>query len=364
MNPQWICKRCGFSDELSRYYWRCPRCGAPLDLSYEVKWSPRGTGVSRYSSMLPIDPGYLLGEGNTPLISRDISGHRIYFKLEYLNPSGSFKDRGTSLSLYLAKKLGYKIVVEDTSGNTGISVATYASALGLRAKIYMPRTAPRGKKAVVEMLGAEVIETGSRHEASIRVLEAINQPSIFYVAHTWSPLYISGAETIAYEVYEQGFRKGTVVIPIGSGGLFLGIVRGFTNLVELGLLDDMPQIIGVQGYSVHPVYRELYGRSHKGSSNLADGIMVPNPPRLTEIVSLIKKYKWGIVLVGNNEITNALKNLYRMGFIVEPTSAAALAGFYKALRQGLVTGENILIPLTGSGLKTIDTIIQLSLNNC
>ncbi len=360
----WVCPRCGWRGEQDKYYWRCPRCASPLMLEYEREWEPnkRVWGMARYSSMLPIEPPLVLGEGGTPLVERRINGLKMLFKLEYLNPTGSFKDRGTSLALAYARSLGYRVVVEDTSGNTGASVAAYASALRMKSRIYMPRTAPEGKKSLVKLFGGEVVEAPSRGKAAEMVLEEAGKRGVFYVAHTWSPFYVEAPKTIVFEAYEQGAKPDAVIAPVGSGGLLLGLYRGFRELLEYELVDAMPVIVAVQGYSNTPVYRAFYGREpgETGDSSLADGIMVPKPPRLDEIVKAIRDSRGCVVLVDNNDIKKSLSELAETGLVVEPTSATVVAGAQKALEDGCVDhNDTILAPLTGSGLKMISELSKL-----
>ncbi len=347
------CPKCGF--KTTSYYWQCPKCGSPLNISFEKNWRPRGKGLKRYTSMLPIRPRKTLGEGGTPLVVRKIRGVRVFFKLEYLNPTGSFKDRGASLSITYARLKGYRRVVEDTSGNTGIAVTAYSKLYGIKPVIVMPEYAPKGKKQLVRALGGEIIETPTRGDAARKVLELVDEET-FYVAHTWSPFFIIGASTIAYEAFEQGFHGRTVIAPIGSGGLFLGLYYGFKDLVDQGLIDKPPFFVGVEGVSVTPIYNRLYGKPVvKGESTLADGVMVPNPPRTNEIVEVLRKNNGRIVLVDNNEILKALKGLYRLGFIVEPTSTLPYIALLKLIEEHVIDkGDEVLIPLTGSGLKTLD----------
>ncbi len=351
------CPKCGF--KTTKYYWRCPKCGSPLELLYEKEWKPRGRGLLRYSSTLPFRPRKTLGEGNTPLVVRRIRGVRVFFKLEYLNPSGSFKDRGALISISYAYLKKYKRVVEDTSGNTGIAVTMYSRLYGMKPVIVMPEYAPRGKKILVKALGGKVLETPTRGDAATKVLELIDDDT-FYVAHTWSPFFILGSSTIAYEAFEQGFRGGTIIAPIGSGGLFLGLYYGFRDLYEWDKLENIPLPIGVEGVSVTPVYDKLYGKYEGGgSSSLADGVMVPNPPRTNEIVDVLKKNHGRIILVDNNDILKGLKELYRLGFVVEPTSTLPYIALLKLLENNEVDrGEDVFIPLTGSGLKTLDVFEQ------
>lgn len=357
----WKCPKCGFEDDSSKYYWRCPRCGSPLNIEFERKWRPRGTGLRRYSSMLPTRITRSLGEGLTPVVKRRVMGVNIWFKLEYLNPTGSFKDRGALVSLAYARSLGYKVAVEDTSGNTGIAVAAYSRLYRLKPVVYMPSYAPRGKKLLIRSLGGAVIETPDRGAAADAVIREASNPSIFYVAHTWSPLFIEGVSTIAYEAYESGFREGTIVALIGSGTLILGLYHGFAQLAAAGVRGSFSiSYLGVQGYSCQPVYEAIHGRrAPGGDSSLADGIMVPSPPRLMEIASVIRKMG-RLILVDNTDIKIALKRLYKMGFIVEPTSAAAFAALTKAIDDRVIDkGENVLLILTGSGLKVLDAVLHI-----
>ena len=356
---EWACPRCGFRAPLTEYHWRCPRCGSPLTVRYDYEWRPRGRGLARYSSMLPLQPRVSLGEGSTPHVKTVVEGVRVHLKLEQLNPTGSFKDRGTALTVSHAVSVGARLLVEDTSGNTGVSVAGYAAAARLRARIYVPRDAPRGKKVLMRLLGAEVVEVADRGEAARRVLADVG--TAYYVAHTWNPLYIEGAKTIALEAYEEGFRGRVAVAPVGSGGLILGLYKGFTQLSELGLADTV-SLVAVQGVSVAPVYEKLYGRRPPaGDSSLADGIRVASPPRLDEIAEAVKRSGGCAVVVDNNDIVKALRALLSMGLVVEPTSAAGLAGLVRAVEEGCVDrGDEVLLPLTGSGLKMVEDLARLT----
>jgi threonine synthase len=358
--PYLICPKCGFKKKLfGMGTFRCPLCGHPLSLEYEAYWRPRGWDMLRYSTMLPFTPHNTLGEGGTPLVAGNYHGVRVWFKLEYLNPTGSFKDRGTVLAVDHAFRLGYKTVVEDTSGNTGISVAAYSSLYGLESIIVMPKYAPRGKKITVRLLGGRVIEAEDRGEAST-LAEKLSSKKTYHVAHTWNPLYIAGASTISFETYEQRGVPDMVIVPVGSGGLFLGIMRGFEKLAQLGLTGKVPRPIIVEGASVAPIYEAITGTKPSGESRLADGIMVPNPPRKDEIVEILQRHNGSLIIIDDNDIIAAWKKLFKMGYIVEPTSAAPLAALDKMLRENkVIRGARILIPLTGTGFKTLDLAEKL-----
>lgn len=355
------CRKCGFTyDLVKNYHFRCPKCGSPINIIYNKSWNPKGSGLKRYSSMLPLAPLKSRGEGSTPLTIVDYNGLRLWLKLEYLNPSGSFKDRGSSLAVSHAYSLGYNRVLEDSSGNTGLSVSLYSRVYGLSATIIVPKHAPQGKKDLIRLFGADVIEAQNRSEAARIALELAKDTHVYYIAHTWNPLYPIAYKTIAYEAYEQGFDGEAVVVPIGSGGLALGLYWGFKDLHDLGLINNIPIFIGVQGVSSRPVYEGLYGIVDiKGSSELADGILVKEPPRLEEIIAVFRETKGCVVLIDNNDIIYGLKKLIDYGFIVEPTSASVMPGIEKAYKLcRLDHVKNILVPLTGSGLKMIDLLVK------
>ncbi|MEM4570220.1 MAG: pyridoxal-phosphate dependent enzyme [Desulfurococcaceae archaeon] len=353
---RWKCVYCGFEKGLfEAYYWKCPICGRPLTIDYSASGEihPSRSVWRRYQGFLPFLPTKARGEGLTPLIEEKMHSHKLLFKLEYLNPGGSFKDRGTSLAMYYGYVMGFKKAVVDTSGNTGISVTLYSKLYGLEPLVIMPKTAPPGKKKAVIRIGGKVVESANRMEASKVVEEYVRGKDVYYVAHLWNPLYVVGHATIAYEVYEDWGIPDYVVVPVGSGGLLLAIAYGFKKLREYGFAEKVPRIVAVQGYSCQPVHEALYGARVEGEdSTLADGIMVADPPRLGEIVQEVKTTGGEVVLVGNNEIVIALNELWEYGFLVEPTSASVFAA-YKKLKSKIPENSTLLLVLTGSGLKTL-----------
>ncbi|BEP16656.1 threonine synthase [Pyrofollis japonicus] len=313
--------------------------------------------------MLALKPVENRGEGDTPLAVDEFLGLRVWFKLEYLNPSGSFKDRGALLATSHAILLGAGCVVEDSSGNAGLAVARRASINGLESVIVVPRDAPEGKKKAIKLMGARLVEAENRAAAAELAPRIAREKSCYYVYHLGNPLFVEGLETIAYEVYEQEGVPDAVVVPFGSGGLFLGIYNGFKKLQSLGLARRTPRMIAVQGVEVAPLYERIYGsKPANGSSRLADGIRVPNPPLLDDALKALEESRGKVVAVNDSDIVRALKTLVEKGFIVEPTSAAAVAGLEKVastLREEGV--RDVLLPLTGSGLKMLDLLSQLLL---
>jgi len=311
---QLVCKYCGYEHPREEYVHKCPRCGRPLQL--------RG-GIPR-----PDRP--ILGEGGTPLVEAGDN----YYKLEYLNPTGSFKDRGASLSVWLAARLGYRCVVEDSSGNTGIAVAAYAARLGLEARIHAPEGAGPGKLRLIRMLGASLVLHPDRESAARGAEREADE--CFYVAHLYSPVFIAGMETAADELAPHA-DGGVVVLPVSSGTLLLGLYRGFRRLgVRAGLVavqsPRAPSLVGRV---------PLLGRVGGDSGRLHDALVVRDPPRLDEMVEAAS----GVVVVGDDATLRGLRSLYSKGFIVEPSSAVV-----EAAAEHVDAGKRILV-LTGSGLK-------------
>jgi threonine synthase len=211
----------------------------------------------------------------------------------------------------------------------------------------------------IALYGAELIEVpGPRSEVGKRLLAEL-KPGVAYASHMWNPYFIEGLKTIAYEVAERFGAPDAAVLPVGSGGLLLGVHRGFAEVARLGFAERVPRIVAVQAAGYTPVYDALYGPygAEPPAEPLADGIAIPNPPRLKQVVEAVRESGGGAVVVEDREIAEALKLLARAGLLVEPTSAAAVAGLRKAVEQGLVErGERVLVPLTGSGLKALDKI--------
>ena len=370
-----ICHKCGRIYHPDYRGWKCT-CGGYLDIVFDLSvinidkvFKSKGTGMWKFHELLPVDENFIvtLGEGNTPLVCKEYKGVKVYFKLEFLNPTGSFKDRGASVVISHVKELGFREVIEDSSGNAGVAIAAYSSVANIRCKIFVPYGAPKGKVAQILLYGGTVVRVkGTRKEVNRKALESLKEKT-YYVGHLWNPYFVEGIKTIAYEVYEQ--MKKTphfVILPIGSGGLVIGTYKGFHELKEFGKIEDIPKIIGVQVDYCAPAYEFLKKGEVKGEyirvpeTPLADGIVVPNPPRVDQICECIRKSNGDIILVNDKEIKNAIIELLRLGYLVEPTSACSFAALVKMINEGIIEkGDEVLLPLTGNGLKTINKLVKL-----
>ncbi|RLG82149.1 MAG: threonine synthase, partial [Thermoprotei archaeon] len=296
-----------------------------------------------------------LGEGGTPLV-RFSSG--VYLKLEYMNPTGSFKDRGAALAISRALDLGCGVVVEDSSGNAGIAIAAYAGRAGVKARIYVPSDIPRGKHAILKMLGADVVRAGTRDEAHEA---AIRDRGGCYVGHVVNPFFIEGVKDLALElVNELGGPPKAFLAPTASGTLILGVWKGFKELKELGVIDELPRLIAVQacGYSTLKGYVNHYELGCDRPSRIADALRLTKVARLAQIVGAIKETRGFLVVVGDEPALNALKELWRAGVAAEPSSALAYAAATHLIANNLID-KPVVVPITGSGLKYVDMLADL-----
>jgi threonine synthase len=324
--------------------------------------------VWRYARALLVDAAdaVTLGEGWTPLVLREFDGAAVAMKLDFMMPTGSFKDRGMTVLVSYLKQCGIDQVLEDSSGNAGASLAAYAAAAGMSCRILVPETASYPKIAQMAATGADVVTiSGSRQDVADAALRYASH--LFYASHNLQPFFIEGTKTLAYELWEQlGFAvPDNVVIPLGYGSNILGCERGFSELIRRGEITRMPRLFGVQATGCAPLYAAWQAGADRLvatdlSPTIAEGIATSKPTRVREIVEGVRISGGEIVAVEDREIVDALGMLARCGIYIEPTSAAAAAGLRRLLAEGTIgRDETTVLLLTGSGLKASQKIGEL-----
>ena len=216
----------------------------------------RTRSLWRYRAALPVeikDP-ISLGTGCTPLVQQGWGDLRPFFKLEWFNPTGSFKDRGSAVMLSFLRQIGVDAILEDSSGNGGSSMAGLGAAGGMRVKILAPASTSPAKIAQVRAYGAEVqLVEGPREELEA---EAIRQSSqTFYASHNWQPFFLEGTKSLAYEIWEDlGFRApDNVIVPVGAGSSLLGCAFGFRELLKAGQIAKLPRLFAAQPLNCSPI---------------------------------------------------------------------------------------------------------------
>ncbi|MFW5973888.1 MAG: pyridoxal-phosphate dependent enzyme [Natrialbaceae archaeon] len=360
----YVCAACGrtYPERTDRY--RCD-CGGPFEFadppvpgSTEPPELDRDRGLWTFDGLLPVERRVTLGEGWTPLV--EAADRAATYKLEYLFPTGSFKDRGAATTLSHALSLGVERVVEDSSGNAGAAIATYAARAGLDAEIFVPADAKPGKLRAIERTGATVRRVeGSRADVTEACVDAIETDGVaggWYASHAWNPAFFEGTATFAYEVAAQRdwTAPDAVVTPLGHGTLFLGAYWGFERLREAGWIDSVPRLYGVQAAGVAPIVAARHGDGAAAGENaLADGIQITEPVRREAILEAIEE-SGGDALAVDAQATEAeYDRLHRNGFYTEPTCAVAPAALDDLRADGRIEAdEDVVVALTGSGLKS------------
>ena len=364
LNYEIICPRCNHSSGNSLDL-KCLHCGSPLDVKVafsfdQSKIRSQDCSLWRYADFFPYvnaNDVMTLGEGWTPLVKFK---HNLYFKLENLNPTGSFKDRGSTTlisAIHEQVKEQGGFIAEDSSGNAGASIAAYAARAQLKAKIYVPENVSGPKINQIKSYGMPVIKVkGTRNQ----VAQKAQQPEKgkHYIGHIYHPLFRDGIRTLAYEIAEQLNWKlpERVYLPVSAGTLLLGVIKGFKHLANSGIIDRLPTIVACQTKQVSPLYHLIKKLNYKPPTkitSIADALVSTNPPLLNLMTKEIQEAQGDVEIVDENEILNAFTELAHKGFYVEPSSAVAYAAHQKQLKNKRISEtDKTVIVLTGSGLKT------------
>jgi threonine synthase len=329
---------------------------------------PSCHSVWRYAKALRVERAHAvsMGEGGTPLVPGEWHGAPVLYKLEFMMPTGSFKDRGMTVMISYLRSRGIDRVLEDSSGNAGASLAAYAAAAGMQCRILVPETASYPKIAQIAAAGADVVTIkGSRQDVAEAALR--QSAEIFYASHNWQPFFVEGIKTLAYELWEQlGFAApDNIVVPLGYGSNVLGADIGFGELQRRGEIERRPRIFGVQAARCAPFVATFQAGAEglvptEIASTIAEGIATARPTRVAEVLRAVRDSGGSIVAVEEAEIVEALRDLAGRGLYVEPTSAVAAAGLSRLLLSGaILPHERTVLVLTGSGLKASATIGEL-----
>ena len=322
----------------------------------------------RYAAALPInvsDP-ITMGEGLTPLVTRIWRGVPALFKLEWLSPTGSFKDRGASVMLSILRAQGVTKVLEDSSGNGGAAIAAYAAAGGLKAKILVPASTSPDKTVQMRAYGAEIeLVPGTRQDvgdAAVRQAE-----TIVYAGHNWQPFFLQGTKTLAYELWEdlKFDAPDNVIIPTGAGSNILGCDIGFSELLRRCEIAKPPRLFAAQPMNCAPLHASFMAGSDdltlvEVRPTIAEGASIAAPVRAREVLAALRRSRGATVALSEAEIEKALFELGGIGLYAEPTSALAAAALTKLVERGVVRpSETTVVVLTGAGLKTTRRIGEL-----
>lgn len=327
--------------------------------------------IRKYAEYLPVNdatPIISLGEGWTPLVEAvnlprilGISGVRIFFKLEGLNPTGSFKDRGMTLAISKAVEEGSKAVICASTGNTSASAAAFAAKAGLRCFVLLPAGhVALGKLAQAILYGANVIQIDGNFDEALDLVRSVSAQLNLTIVNSINPYRLEGQKTAAFEVVEQlGDAPDFLFIPVGNAGNISAYWRGFRLWRNSGKTTKSPKMYGFEAEGSAAMVR---GEPIANPETFATAIRIGNPASWHEAAKAAEESGGMIDSVTDDEIREAYKLIAKHeGIFCEPASAASLAGLIKYANVGMLTpGTTVTCVLTGNGLKDPDSALKSS----
>ena len=387
------CSVCGSEYGRSEELYLCPKDRGCLDVLLDIEAIRKTGGPGqlvdegrepshwRYLPLLPVtDPG---GQG-TPL--RRVGWTQVYslpalrnkrklrafwLKDEGCNPTGSLKDRASSVVVARARQIGAQTVVTASTGNAGAALAGMAAALQLQAVVFAPSSAPPAKLAQMLAFGARVILVeGNYDQASAVCLESVAQWGWYCRNTGYNPFTAEGKKTVAFEIWESVLRNQielpegaplSIFVSVGDGNIISGLHKGFRDLAALGWLNFQPRIFGVQAEGSAAIARAYQAGVEQiqpvRAATLADSISVDMPSDGVRALRAVRETGGTYVLVKDEQILQAIVELGRVGVFAEPAAAASYAGFLHALALGEIgPADPALVLCTGNGIKDITAV--------
>ncbi|OXT08487.1 threonine synthase [Thermoanaerobacterium thermosaccharolyticum] len=306
-----------------------------------------------------------LKEGNTPLIealnlAKKLPGLKIYLKYEGLNPTGSFKDRGMTVAVSMAKQEGSSAVVCASTGNTSASAAAYAAKAGLKCIVLIPGgKIALGKLAQAIAYGAEVIAINGNFDDALNLVREISKKHPITVVNSINPYRLEGQKSSSFEICDT-LKKAPdyLALPVGNAGNITAYWMGFKEYYSAGVINKLPKMIGFQAAGAAPI---VENRVIEHPETIATAIRIGNPASWQKAVAARDESGGLIDKVTDDEILEAYSLLAKSeGIFAEPASCAPIAGVIKKYREGLFKeGDTVVCILTGNGLKDPDTAIKL-----
>jgi len=316
----------------------------------------RSSLIERFRDRLPFAPGdpvVSIGEGSTPLVRADhvseLVGRDVWLKLEGLNPTGSFKDRGMTCAVSAAVREGAEAVICASTGNTAASAAAYAGRAGLTGAVIVPEgKIATGKLAQALMHGARVVALRGNFDQALELVRELCERHPIALVNSVNPFRLEGQKTAAFEVLEDlGGDVDAVCLPVGNAGNITAYWKGFTEARA------SPKMFGFQAEGAAPL---VTGQRVEKPETVASAIRIGNPARWEEAMTAMRDSRGGVSAVSDDQILDAYRLLAaREGVFCEPASAASVAGL---LHHGAGDAQRIVCVLTGHGLKDPQTALE------
>jgi len=376
------CTACGLRHDWSRLQNLCTACSKPLFAVYDLaavgkldcfkqsSLREREKSLWRYRELLPLPQDaepISLGEGGTPLLrakafSDDVD---LWIKDESLNPTQSFKARGMSVAISMAKFLGAKKLAVPSAGNAGGALAAYAARAGLAAHIFMPRDTPRANIIECRELGAHVtLIDGLITDCGAEIARRKEKEGWFDLSTLKEPYRIEGKKTLGYEIAEQLDWKlpDVILYPTGGGTGLIGMWKAFDEMEKLDWIDNKrPRMFSVQASGCAPIVRafesgEKFAAEFLNAHTVASGLRVPKAIGDFLMLNILRESKGGAIAVDDDEMIRTVREVgSQEGLFVAPESAACFAALKKLRASGKIDiGQHVVIFNTGSGIKYLD----------
>jgi len=326
--------------------------------------------IREYWDYLPIgkdDCIITLLEGNTPLIPSSriqkeaLQGIHLYFKFEGLNPTGSFKDRGMTVAVSMAKEAGSRAVICASTGNTSASAAAYAARGGMKAYVVIPAgKIALGKLSQAMAHGAQVVQIEGNFDEALQIVREISEVEPVTLVNSLNPYRIEGQKTASFEIIDQlGFVPTYHALPVGNAGNITAYWKGYKEYWEREKADALPKMLGFQAEGAAPIVR---GKVIEKPETIATAIRIGNPASWKQAVAARDESGGLIDMVSDEQILEAYGMMANQeGIFCEPASAASLAGVMMLHRKGFFKkGDTVVLTITGQGLKDPDIAIRVS----
>lgn len=371
----------------------CPNDGGNLDVVLDYDYINNHFEISdissreelnqwRYLPLLPVeDPqatGTPLGSvGWTPMyslpgIKEKLGLKSFWLKDEGKNPSASLKDRASAVVVARARQVGAETVVTASTGNAGAALACMAAAIGMKAVIFAPKTAPQAKIAQLLIFGAKVILVDGNYDDAFDLSIQAAREFDWYCRNTgYNPFTVEGKKTAAFEIWEQLMVESeevpgvtNIFVSVGDGNIISGLHKGFKDLQALGWLKQMPRLYGIQSEKSAAIANAFENNTENilpvKATTIADSISVDLPRDGVRAARAAVQTRGAYLKVSDEEILQAIAELGREAVFCEPAGACAFAGMKKALTEGMISPEDSIVVLnTGSGLKDIKAAMSV-----
>ncbi len=390
--PGYQCSLCGTQYGPDEVQYVCPKDGGNLNVlldystiqqKFRIEDITSRTDYSlwRYLPLLPVsDPG---GQGtplrmagwtptySPPLLAEQLGLKKFWIKDEGRNPTASFKDRASAVVVARARQIHAEVVVTASTGNAGAALAGMAAAIGQKAVIFAPKSAPPAKIAQLLIYGARVILVDGNYDQAFDLTIEAAREFGWYCRNTgYNPFTVEGKKTAALEIWERivvpnsGLpRRLAVFTSVGDGNIISGLHKGFKDLVALGWLDEAPRIFGVQSEGSAAIANVYHSGTEEivpvSAHTIADSISVDLPRDGIRAVRAARETGGTYLIVSDEEILQGIATMGKAGIFAEPAGATSYAGLVKAIAQGLIDVDDpVLVLNTGSGLKDIRAAMQ------